>query len=426
MNFHDSEKMAGILKKNNYEIVNSFENSDVIILNTCSVRSHAEKKVYSQIGRLKILKEKNPSLVLGITGCVAKDKGENLIKKMPYLNFIISADNIIDIANVIKKCMNGSTKSIVHIKENETFDEDFSFRMCKFKAYVSIMKGCNNFCSYCIVPYVRGREISKNPDDILKEVEYLIKQGVKEITLLGQNVNSYGLNFKSFKIDFADLLSQCSQISNFTRIRFVTSHPKDISEKLIMVIKENKNICEHLHLPLQSGSDKILQAMNRGYTLNKYKEIIKKVREIIPQISITTDLIVGFPGESDADFEETLLAVKEIKFDSAFTFKYSNREKTKASLLNNQIQEEIKQIRLQKLINLQKEITYEINKKLEGKTLEVLFEEISKKSKNEISGRTRTNKIVIANGNEKDIGEIHSVKIENSLGYTLKGKILTF
>ncbi|MFH1613139.1 MAG: tRNA (N6-isopentenyl adenosine(37)-C2)-methylthiotransferase MiaB [bacterium] len=423
MNFHDSEKMAGILKEAGYQITLNPENSNVIILNTCSIRSHAEEKVYSQMGRFKELKENKPSLILGISGCVAKEKKEKLFKKIPYLDFIIGPDTICELPSILEKIKLGT-------REIQSLDDDTnslnlglkSVRLNKIKAFVSIMKGCNNFCTYCIVPFVRGKEVSRESKEILDEINHLVKQGIIEITLLGQNVNSYGKDLEE-NINFADLLNKCSQIENLKRIRFVTSHPKDTSLKLIEVMAKKGNVCENLHLPLQSGSDKILELMNRKHKIKNYIDIIQKIREFIPDISITTDLIVGFPQETDEDFEKTLEVVKQIQFDAAFTFKYSIRLNTPASLMSGQVLEEIKQKRLEKLIQIQREISLKKNNDLIGKKLEVLFENISKKNDKEIMGRTCSNKIVIAKGDFNLIGKFAEVQIKETTSVVLIGEI---
>lgn len=423
MNFHDSEKMAGILKEAGYQITINSENADVIIVNTCSIRSHAEEKVYSEIGKFKKLKKNNPSLILGISGCVAREKKEKLFKRISDLDFILGPDTISELPSILEKIRLG-------IKKIESLDENKnslnlglkSIRLNKIKSFISIMKGCNNFCTYCIVPFVRGREVSRESKEILDEIIYLVKQGIIEITLLGQNVNSYGKDLNE-SIDFADFLNECSQIENLKRIRFVTSHPKDISLKLIEVMAKKNNICEHLHLPLQSGSNKILGLMNRKYKMQDYFNIIQKIRELIPDISITTDLIVGFPQETNEDFEKTLEAIEQIQFDAAFTFKYSIRANTAAGLMFGQIPEEIKQNRLEKLIQIQKKISLKKNNDLIGEKLEVLFENISKKNNKEIMGYTRSNKIVITKGNSDLIGKFAKVEIKETTPIVLKGDL---
>ena len=424
MNEYDSEILAGLLKENRYELTASPEEADLILLNTCYVREKVKHKIYSKLGELKKLKEKNPNLILGVCGCLSQKEPQETLHQAPYLDFILGTFSFGELPQVLEKVRENHGK-IIRVEEKETFPEGLPKRsQRRFTAYVPVIRGCNNFCSYCNVPYVRGRERSRLPHDILKEIEELSRQGYKEVTLLGQNVNSYGKDLSGHQ-DFADLLTQVNRVKGIRRIRFTTSHPKDLSNKLIDQMAHLDKVCEHLHLPLQSGSNRILSQMRRGYTREEYQNRVKDLREAVPGISLTTDIIVGFPGESEVDFQETLDAVKKVGFDGAFTFYYSRLLGTKAAELEDQVPEEIKGERLRRLIDLQQKITLEKNSGLVGGEFEVLVEGVSEKSCQQLQGRTRSNKIVVFKSPKELIGDFVWVRILEAGCWALKGKILS-
>ncbi len=425
MNENDSLQLSKILEQN---LGLSFEQdaskSDVIIINTCSVREKPEHKVFSEIGRFTKIK-KNRKVIIGIIGCVAQEYGNSIFKRSDIVDFVAGTHNIDKIPDMILNLANGkkkisSTEFYDNIKSINIFTKPYD--KAGVKAYVTIMQGCENFCSYCIVPYVRGREYSRKSSDILDEIKYLADKGVKEITLLGQNVNSYGK--KSFsEISFTELLERIIKIDRIDRIRFTTSHPKDFDKSLIDIIAKNEKICNQIHLPVQSGSDKILKLMNRKYTKKDYLEKIYLLKRKIPNIAITTDIIVGFPYEDDNDFMETYNIVKEVGYVSSFSFKYTPRPFTKFSNIDN-IPENVKNERLKSLQNLQKQITLQHNKSAIGKIFKVLIEGVSKKSDNELTGRTEDNRIVNFKGRKSLIGQFANVKIIESFQNSLKGKLI--
>ncbi|MBI5207456.1 MAG: tRNA (N6-isopentenyl adenosine(37)-C2)-methylthiotransferase MiaB [Candidatus Firestonebacteria bacterium] len=438
MNELDSEIMMGAVKSLGYIAADNYKNADIIILNTCSVRERAVEKIYGHIGELKRQKNNNPNLIIVIAGCLAQEIKGKILKDFPYIDLIIGTLNKKEFPALIKKVINEREK-IVSIKEEqeEVYEFDNIERNSNVKAYVSIMEGCNNFCSYCIVPYVRGKEISRQKENILKEIENLAEKGYKEITLLGQNVNSY----KDGNCDFADLLSYVHEVAGIERIRFMTSHPKDISDKLIEKAASLRKVCEHFHFPLQSGSNKILENMNRKYSFEKYFETVNYLRKLIPDISITTDFIVGFPGEEEKDFEETLNAVKIIKYDGAFIFRYSQRSGTLATNLPDSVPYKEKIRRLEYLLSVQEEILKEKNSLLINQNVEILVDGRSKKDITQLTGRTRTNKIVVLQEKHKSsdtlklehrnqergeknlINKIIDVKIIRTGAYMLWGEI---
>ena len=425
MNVNDSEYIVGQLEQLGYSTTEDIFESNLILLNTCCVRAKVEQKIYSLIGKIKKIKESKPDVVLGVCGCMAQKEKENIFERAPHVDFIFNpsqVNNLEKIINIVKysdtkyiSCGDAPKFSLKHLPIK---------RESKISAWIQIMRGCNNYCSYCVVPYTRGPEQSRGVSEILSEVNSLAQNNYKEIFLLGQNVNSYG-NDLSQSVTFSKLLELLNDINGIERIRFTTSHPKDLSFDLIKTIKNCDKVCEHIHLPIQSGSDKILKIMNREYNVNQYKNIIKEIRNNIDNTSITTDVMVGFPGETEEDFQQTLNVFKEIEFDDAFTFIYSNRENTIASLMPNQLPLQVKKERLWRLINLQKKITTKINKKLEGKILEVLVDKKSIKNiPNQLSGRTRTNKTVVFIGNEELVGQLVKVKIINSDTWTLYGELV--
>jgi len=425
MNIHDSEIIAGILQKMGYSPADTIKESDVIILNTCCVRENAERKVYGRIAQLKQFKQRNPNLILAVSGCMVQQPHvvDHISEKLPYVDILFGIKNAYKLPELIENCRSTNLPLIEMTVESDV-DENLPIRRDDdSKAWVTITYGCNNFCSYCIVPYVRGREKSRKPDDILREVKGLAREGFLEINLLGQNVNSYGKDLVP-PTTFPDLLRRVNGIDNIKRIRFITSHPKDLSDELVLAMKECDKVCEHIHLPVQAGSNRILSRMNRKYTREHYLSLIKKMRDTIPDIAITTDIIVGFPGETEQDFLETLDLVEKVNFDSAFTFMYSKRKGTPASEMEDQVDDEVKKDRLKRLMQLQDGITWGKNKILKDTIQEVLVEGVSRGNRNRLSGRTRTNKLVNFDGPEELIGKLVNVKIIEPHSWSLLGKIV--
>lgn len=426
MNEHDSEKISWILENMDYIKTDSAEKADFIIYNTCAIRENAELKVYGKIGALKKLKGLNPDLMIAICGCMMQreDVRKIITTKHKHVDIIFGTHNIHKLPQLINSHLK-SGETIVDILEDtrEIVEHIDVNRTYSYKAYINIMYGCNNFCTYCVVPYTRGRELSRTPENILREIEGLAKEGCKEVTLLGQNVNSYGKTL-DYDYNFSNLLEDINKIDGIERIRFMTSHPKDLSKDLIKSYATLDKLAEHLHLPIQSGSNKVLKEMNRNYTRESYIEIIKELRKAVPNIGLSTDIIVGFPGETEEDFNATLELVKEIRFDSAYTFLYSVREGTKAAKMENQVDYKVKHERFQRLSDALNEISLEENQKLIGQTLDVLVEEVSKNNPEVLTGRTRTYKLVHFKGNEDLIGSIVNIKIEKTTTFTLEGTLI--
>ncbi len=411
MNMHDSEKMLGILSESGYSSTEDPENADLIIFNTCAIREKAEQKFYSQLGRIKTLKKKNKDLKIAVAGCIAQDAGKRIFQKAPFVDYILGPQNIHMVNDMLVK------KQDIATEENHeiAFNEFSAKRQSNIKAWVSIMYGCNNFCSYCIVPYTRGKEVSRPSSSIISEIKELARQGYQEVTLLGQNVNSYRSD-----IGFVELLRQIDAV-HLNRVRFVTSHPRDLSVGLINAVSELQSLCEHIHLPIQSGSAPILKSMNRGYTYEEYIKKIDLLRNRMPDIAITTDIIIGFPGETDEDYLCTVKALQEIEFDGIFAFKYSKRKGTKACEMSGQVPEQIKSERLAYILSLQEEITYRKNKVLEGSVQEVLIDGPSETDTHMLSGRTRTNKIVTIPKSYEISGSLISVRIQKARHHSLHG-----
>ena len=421
MNVAESERMAGQLAKIGYTLTDAIDAADLILFNTCCVRATAEDKIYGKIGEIKKYKRQNPALIVGVVGCLAQKDGENLIKRSPHVDFVLGTGQRGELVRVVEN-FESTRRQIVDTSNVSGMIADENIlpvRAGGVSAFVPIMYGCNNFCTYCIVPHVRGRERSRQPAEIISEVTETVRAGFREITLLGQNVNSYDGGGKSF----AELLRDVEKISGLERLRFMTSHPKDLSDDLISAMAGGGKICEHIHLPVQYGSDEILRRMNRVYTVEKYIALVEKIRRAVPNISVTTDLIVGFPGETDETFAETLEFLERVKFDMAFTFIYSRRTGTPAAEFPNQIDEAVKHARLEKLMALQNRISLEKNLALDGAEVEVLVEGASKTDKNIYTGRTRQNKLVLfAHGAEK-IGDVVRVKITQVQTWLLKGVV---
>lgn len=423
----DSEILKGMLQEMGYIQTEDNERADIIIFNTCCVRENAELKLYGNIGALKNLKRNKPELIIGVCGCMMQQKHavETIRKKYKHVDLIFGTHNVYKFPQLLEKSLNEKYTLIDVLDSEGVIIENLPVvREDKHKAWITIMYGCNNFCSYCIVPYVRGRERSRKPQDIINEIISLADDGCKEVTLLGQNVNSYGKDLEEI-CDFSDLLCLVNGIEGIERIRFMTSHPKDISDKLILTMKNCNKICEHLHLPFQSGSTKILNLMNRKYTKEEYLKKVEKVRIEIPDIALTTDIIVGFPGEDNEDFEETLDIVKKIQFDQAFTFIYSKRKGTPAAEMNDVLDEDEKHENFEKLIEMQNEISRRINDTYLGKTVEVLVDGPSKNNPKRLTGRTRTGKIVNFNGKNINPGELVYVKITEVFSWSLNGELVS-
>lgn len=439
MNEHDSENIAGMLEELGFSETDSFAKSDIAVINTCSIRENADKRFFGTLGQLKNRRLKDSSFTVCVCGCMTQQEHvlSQLKSKYPWVDLVFGTHNIHKFPTLISDALNQKSKIIDVWEEPDEIVEGISGkRLYPFKALVNVMYGCNNFCTYCIVPYTRSRERSRKPQDIISEVQMLAEDGVKEIVLLGQNVNSYGKSaFKnSYRIekegdvDFAGLIYKLNEIEGIERIRFMTSHPKDLSDDLIAAFRDCKKLCNSLHLPVQSGSDAVLKAMGRKYDRDRYLQLVRKLRETVPEIALTTDIIVGFPGETERDFEDTMSLVGEVRYDSAFTFMYSIRKGTPAEKFPNQIPEEVKHERFDRLLNLVNTISGEINKTYRGKVLDVLVEGKSRMSKGEsasMSGRTESGKLVNFDAaDEKLIGKIVKIKILEGRQFNLRGKLL--
>lgn len=425
MNLRDSEVMAGILEENGYERAESIDEADVILVNTCAVRDSAERKIFGQLGTLAELKKKKPSLKIGVTGCLAQrpETPSKIVKLAPHVDLLFGVHNQHEVAKLLQQ-VKAAEEMVVDVwdQEGEVLEHLPSRREDGLKAWVTIMYGCNNFCTYCVVPLVRGRERSRRPESILAEVRELGEKGYKEVTLLGQNVNSYGKDLGE-NYTFADLLRDLDDVPGIERIRYMTSHPRDFSDRLIEVIAGSRKVCEHFHLPIQAGSDEILRRMNRGYTRETYLELIGKIRRAVPGASITTDIIVGFPGEEEGHFQETLDLVRAAQFDAAFTFIFSPRAGTPAAKMTGQVPYAVKKERLARLMEIQNEISLQKNLALVGQTVEVLVEGRSPKNPERLTGRTRTNKIVLFAGPEELVGQLVPVEIVRAKTWTLDGQV---
>ena len=422
MNARDSEKLVGILERIGYVEVPD-ENADFVIYNTCTVRENANLRVYGRLGYLHSLKKKNPHMMIGLCGCMMQEPQvvEKLKKSYSFVNLIFGTHNIYKFAELVVSSLLSDRMIIDIWKDTDKIVEDLPVeRKYPFKSGVNIMFGCNNFCSYCIVPYVRGRERSRNPKDIVREIERLVKDGVVEVMLLGQNVNSYGKNLDE-PMTFAQLLTEIEKIEGLKRIRFMTSHPKDLSDELIEVMKNSKKICKHLHLPLQSGSSDILQKMNRRYDKEKYLNLVEKIRTAIPDISLTTDIIVGFPGETEEDFLETVDVVKKVRYDSAFTFIYSKRTGTPAAVMENQDSEDVVKDRFNRLLETVQTIGREMSARDTGKVMEVLVEEQNSQDKHLMTGRLSNNLLVHFEGDTSLIGQLCQVRLDECRGFYYMG-----
>lgn len=423
MNARDSEKLAGILEQAGYELIDE-EDADLVIYNTCTVRDNANQRVYGRLGFLNSMKKKNPHMKIALCGCMMQEESviEKIKKSYRFVDLIFGTHNIFKFAELLCTMFESKGMVIDIWKDTDQIVEDLPIeRKYPFKSGINIMFGCNNFCSYCIVPYVRGRERSRNPKDIIREIEALVADGVVEVMLLGQNVNSYGKNLEE-PMSFAQLLQEVEKIEGLERIRFMTSHPKDLSDELIQVMKESKKICRHLHLPLQSGSTRILQAMNRRYTKEQYLALAEKIRREIPDIAITTDIIVGFPGETLEDVEETIDVVRKVQYDNAFTFIYSKRTGTPAAAMENQVPEEIVKEGFDKLLKVVQDTAKERVALLQGQVLPALVEEMNEQDDTLVTGRLSNNTIVHFPGDASLIGKIVDVELKECHGFYYVGE----
>ncbi|MEW8958455.1 MAG: tRNA (N6-isopentenyl adenosine(37)-C2)-methylthiotransferase MiaB [Moorella sp. (in: firmicutes)] len=425
MNQRDSEMMADLLQAAGYEPVDDEAEAGLIILDTCCVREKAENKVYGKLGQIERFKSANPDLVIAVAGCMVQQPGaaERIRQQAPYVDLLLGTHNLAELPRLIEE-VRKMRRPVVAVQggEGPVVENLLRRRARGAQAFVTITYGCNNFCTYCIVPYVRGRERSRRPEDILKEIEDLVDQGVIEVTLLGQNVNSYGRDLEN-KVTFADLLTMVNAVAGLKRIRYVTSHPRDFTPELVETISRLEKVCEHVHLPVQAGSNRILELMHRGYTREQYLELVTNLRRHIPGIGLTTDLIVGFPGETEEDFQETLDLVAKVEFDNAFTFMFSPRKGTVAAGLPGQLPREVKKERLKRLMELQNKISLAKNEALVGEVVEVLVEGPSKTDPSKLSGRTRTNKLVIFPGDAELTGRLVNVRLTKAQTWLLKGEI---
>ncbi len=425
LNVSDGEKIKGVLQKMGYGFTEDENSADIIILNTCAVRESAEDRVFGIIGSMKKLKEIKPSLIIGVAGCMTAQEhiGEKIKKSYPQVDFVLGTSAINGLPKILLDCLEGA-KFSADTKEYDDFSVAVEqIRESSFKASVPIMFGCNNFCTYCIVPYVRGRERSRKPDDIISEVKQLVSEGYKEIMLLGQNVNSYG-NDLDGEISFPQLLRELNKIEGDFIIRFMSSHPKDASRELIDVIFECEKVAKHLHLPVQSGSDDVLRRMNRRYTAEKYLETVDYIRNRDADFSLTTDLIVGFPDETDEDFEATIDMIKRVKYDNIYSFIYSKRSGTKAAEMPDCTDEETKGQRMRRLLDVQREISSEHYKRFIGKTMRVLCEDTSKKREGWLTGKSNEFIIVEFEGDSSLIGQFVDVEITETMNWAVRGKII--
>ncbi len=421
MNLADTEVVLSILKKQGYEIAQNEREANVILINTCSVRDNAEQRVLGRLGNLKKIKENKSKAVIGVIGCMAERLRDKLIDEKLSVDLVVGPDEYRNLPDYLESAFNGAKAVGVRLSKTETYDDIVPYREDGLSAWISVMRGCDKFCTYCVVPFTRGRERSRSLNSVVNEVRQLSERGFKEVTLLGQNVNSYNDNGN----DFADLLKAVSDVDKNMRVRFTTSHPQDLSDKLLETIAANENICKYIHLPVQSGSNRILELMNRTYTIEHYLGIIERARKLMPQVAFSTDIISGFPTETEEDHKMTLDVMRQVRYDGAFMFKYSPREGTKAYRMKDDVPEEVKTRRLNEIIELQQKISTEINRELIGKTEIVLVEGFSRKSNADFSGRSDTNKIVVFPVKEGiERGDYVKVKITGATSATLKGEFV--
>ncbi len=424
MNVHESEKIAGILSGMGYLECKAPEDADVIVFNTCCVRENAEQHAFGNIGMLKKLKAEKPELVIAVCGCMTQQGNfsEKLLKSYPYVDLVIGTFNIDKFGELLAKKIESKKRLVEILEKNGEISESVTPLRSSFpNAWVNVMYGCNNFCSYCIVPYVRGRERSRRADKIVAEIKGLVENGYKEITLLGQNVNSYGKDLKDGS-SFSSLLDEIGKLEGKFRLRFMSNHPKDLTEEVVEAIERNPHACKAIHLPVQSGSDRILKEMNRRYTVEDYLGKVAQIRDIIPNCAITTDIIVGFPTETEKEFEDTVSLVEKVRYDGAFTFVYSPREGTKAAAMDGQIPADIKKDRIMRLVDIQNEINREESSKYVGSTVEILFEDYDEK-KQKYMGRDERGRMAYCEYPENVVGKFAEVEITLTGGMSLIGKI---
>ena len=422
MNVSDSELISGILSKDGYTETKNINNADIILVNTCAIREHAEDKIHSRLGFYNKIKEKRPSIIIGVLGCMAQNLKENILESKPYVDIVLGPDSYRNLLGMIKARDNERLQYIdTNLSRNEVYENMTPHRNKGVNAWISIMRGCDKFCTFCVVPFTRGRERSRSIESIFLEASKAVKDGFLEITLLGQNVNSYNHSGRKFE----ELLAEIAKIPNLKRIRYTSPHPQDMTQEVLDVMAKFENICNYIHLPLQAGNNNVLKRMNRTYTKEEYLTLVNKIHKTIPDVGLSTDIIVGFPGENDMEFQETLDVMELVRFDSAYTFKYSARPGTKAAEYEDHVSELEKQIRLERVISTQRKHTMFNNKNYLGKTELVLVEKESKKSNKKWAGRTDSNKWVIFDKSNVNIGDIVPVLINEVKGITLHGNILS-
>lgn len=421
MNVADSEVVLSILNNAGYERTDRAAEADVALVNTCAVRENAEQRIYGRLGEFRHLRKSNPGLVIGVLGCMAERLRKDLLQSESSVDLVIGPDEYRRLPELVEHALQGEKGIAVRLSRVENYDDIVPLRTDGISAWVSVMRGCDKFCTFCVVPYTRGRERSRTVRNVVKEITALVERGFKEVTLLGQNVNSY--RDGESQGDFADLLEAVARIDSRLRVRFTTSHPQDMSDKLIATIARHDNICNYIHLPVQSGSDRILRLMNRTYTSSHYLNLVGRIRAAIPDVSLSTDIIAGFPTETDEDHRMTLDLLREVSYDGAFTFKYSPRENTKAWQMGDDIPEDVKVARLNEIIDLQREISLQRNRMLVGQTVEILVEGPSKRSEKDFTGRTETNKTVVFPRDDAEAGQYRKVTIDRVNSATLFGSL---
>lgn len=422
MNVNDSERMYSLLEMSNYEEVKQPDGADLIIINSCSVREKPVHKVHSEVGKYRELKKENPNLIIGVGGCVGQQEKKRLLKDVPLLDFVFGPDNIDTLPNLISEVRQKQDKiAKAKFDYQSPYQVETLIRNPGVSTFVNITKGCDNFCTFCVVPFTRGRERSRNKDALIQDVQNLVKRGSKEVTLLGQNVNSYKSDCGA---NFAQLMKAVAVETDIERVRFTTSHPKDFDQELCDILQEHREkLCDYIHLPVQSGSSSILDRMNRRYTREEYLEKVKMIKDTIPGVSLSTDIIVGFPGETDEDFEQTVSLVKEVGYETIFAFKYSPRPYTKAARFEDQVDEQVKTDRLNRLFAEHKEMAFELAKRYQDEVLEVLVEKVDPKNPGRVSGRSTQNKLVHFDGSEDLIGKTVPVKIFKVAPTSLQGEL---
>jgi len=421
MNLADSEIVASILDRQGYRICTDIREADAVFLNTCAVRDNAEQKIYGRLANLKPLKTERSHMIVGILGCMAERLRKSLIEDQNLVDIVCGPDEYRNLPMLIDDAFGGEKGIRVQLSRVETYDDIVPLRMEGVSAWVAVMRGCDKFCTFCVVPFTRGRERSRGIRNVVQEIEALVSRGFREVTLLGQNVNSY----YDDDHDFADLLREVAAVDPLLRVRFTTSHPQDMSDKLIETVAAHDNICKYIHLPVQSGSNRILELMNRTYTADHYLRLVEKIRRVVPGVALSTDIIAGFPTETEEDHRMTLELMEHVRFDGAFMFKYSPRENTRAYKMGDDVPDEVKGKRLQEIINLQRDVSYQINRQLIGSMQTILLEGPSKRSEKEWMGRTDTNKTVIISNDEYTAGEYVRVRINSATSATLFGTVAT-